>query len=138
MRSIIYHPDIASAIATNVRSIPAASARVAWGVRPAARASTRYINLDCLNMAVRDRVVLVHVSHSPRLVDGDPPRFLELVAHPVRWRLLRELVYSDRAVWELTRLLGEQQSLVSYHLRQLRAEGLVSVRRSSADGRDNY
>jgi protein-tyrosine-phosphatase/DNA-binding transcriptional ArsR family regulator len=80
----------------------------------------------------------VEGSHSASLVDGDPPRFLELVAHPVRWRLLRELVYSDRAVWELTRLLGEQQSLVSYHLRQLRAEGLVSVRRSSADRRDNY
>ena len=73
-----------------------------------------------------------------RLVDGDPPTFLRLVAHPVRWRLLRELVYSDRAVWELTQLLGERQSLVSYHLRQLRAEGLVSVRRSSADGRDSY
>lgn len=69
---------------------------------------------------------------------GNPPTFLRLVAHPVRWRLLRELVYSDRAVWELTQLLGERQSLVSYHLRQLRAEGLVSVRRSSADGRDCY
>jgi ArsR family transcriptional regulator, arsenate/arsenite/antimonite-responsive transcriptional repressor / arsenate reductase (thioredoxin) len=38
----------------------------------------------------------------------------------------------------LTQLLGERQSLVSYHLRQLRDEGLVSVRRSSADGRDSY
>jgi protein-tyrosine-phosphatase len=28
--------------------------------------------------------------------------------------------------------------LVSYHLRRLRAEGIVSVRRSSADGRDSY
>ena len=73
-----------------------------------------------------------------RVGESDPPRFLRLVAHPVRWRLLRELVYSDRAVWELTQLLGERQSLVSYHLRQLRAEGLVSVRPSSADGRDNY
>ncbi len=81
---------------------------------------------------------LVDGSAAGRLVDGEPPRFLQLVAHPVRWRLLRELVYSDRAVWELTQLLGERQSLVSYHLRQLRAEGLVSVRRSSADGRDSY
>ena len=32
----------------------------------------------------------------------------------------------------------ERQSLVSYHLGQLRAEGLVSTRRSSADGRDVY
>ncbi len=73
-----------------------------------------------------------------RPVSSDPPLFLRLVAHPVRWRLLRELVYSDRAVSELTQRLDEPQSLVSYHLRQLRAEGLVSVRRSSADGRDSY
>lgn len=68
----------------------------------------------------------------------DAPPFLGLVAHPVRWRLLRELVHSDRAVWELTQLLGERQSLVSYHLTQLRNGGLVHARRSSADGRDSY
>ena len=68
----------------------------------------------------------------------DAPPFLQLVAHPIRWRLLRELAYSDRAVSELTQLLGEQQSLVSYHLGQLRAADLVRSRRSSADGRDSY
>jgi ArsR family transcriptional regulator, arsenate/arsenite/antimonite-responsive transcriptional repressor / arsenate reductase (thioredoxin) len=68
----------------------------------------------------------------------DPPRFLRLVAHPVRWRLLRELVHNDRAVRELMELLDEPQSLVSYHLRQLRAGELVSRRRSSADRRDSY
>ena len=45
---------------------------------------------------------------------------------------------SDRAVWELMTLVDEPQSLVSYHLRQLRDGGLVSARRSSADGRDSY
>ena len=68
----------------------------------------------------------------------DPPRFLQLVAHPVRWRLLQQLVHSDRAVRELMELLDEPQSLVSYHLRQLRGGELVSKRRSSADGRDAY
>src|SRR6187200_111242 len=68
----------------------------------------------------------------------DAPQVLRLAAHPVRWRLLRELVHSDRAVWELTQLVGERQSLVSYHLGQLRAGGLVRARRSSADGRDSY
>ncbi len=63
---------------------------------------------------------------------------MRLLANPLRWRLLRELVHSDRAVRELTELLGERQSLVSYHLRQLRAGGLVRSRRSSADGRDSY
>jgi ArsR family transcriptional regulator, arsenate/arsenite/antimonite-responsive transcriptional repressor / arsenate reductase (thioredoxin) len=63
---------------------------------------------------------------------------VRLAAHPLRWRLLRELVCSDRAVWELTDLVDESQNLVSYHLKQLRDGGLVSARRSSADGRDVY
>ena len=69
----------------------------------------------------------------------DPaPQFLRLIADPQRWRLLRELAYSDRRVGELTALIGEPQNLVSYHLRELRAAGLVSSRRSSFDGRDAY
>ena len=66
------------------------------------------------------------------------PRFLRLAGHPVRWRLLSELAGSDRRVGELCGLAGERQSLVSYHLRQLRDGGLVSARRSLADGRDTY
>src|SRR3954452_15896162 len=66
-----------------------------------------------------------------------PPAFLRLAAHPLRWRLLSELARSDLRVGELCRHSGHRQSLVSYHLRQLRAGGLVSARRSSADGRDS-
>jgi ArsR family transcriptional regulator, arsenate/arsenite/antimonite-responsive transcriptional repressor / arsenate reductase (thioredoxin) len=51
---------------------------------------------------------------------------------------MQELVHSDRAVWELTQLLGKPQSLVSYHLRQLRAGELLTMHRSSADRRDSY
>jgi protein-tyrosine-phosphatase len=68
----------------------------------------------------------------------EPPAFLGLVAHRLRWRLLRELAWSDRAVKELVELVGEPQNLVSYHLRLLREAGLVTARRSSADGRDTY
>ena len=67
-----------------------------------------------------------------------PPQFLRLAGHPVRWQLLSELARSDRRVGELCDLAGRRQSLVSYHLRQLRDGGLVSVRRSAADGRDTY
>jgi ArsR family transcriptional regulator, arsenate/arsenite/antimonite-responsive transcriptional repressor / arsenate reductase (thioredoxin) len=67
-----------------------------------------------------------------------PPRFLALAGHPLRWRLLGELARSDRRVGELTRLTGQPQSLVSYHLGQLRSSDLVSARRSSADRRDSY
>jgi protein-tyrosine-phosphatase len=67
-----------------------------------------------------------------------PPPFLRLAGHPLRWRLLSELARSDRRVGELCELAGQRQSLVSYHLRQLRDGGLVSARRSLADGRDTY
>jgi protein-tyrosine-phosphatase/DNA-binding transcriptional ArsR family regulator len=70
--------------------------------------------------------------------DSAPPRFLRLAGHSLRWRLLSELARSDRRVGELCDLAGRRQSLVSYHLRQLRDGGLVSLRRSAADGRDTY
>src|SRR3954453_21814953 len=71
-------------------------------------------------------------------LDDKPPRFLELAGHPLRWQLLSDLARSDRRVGELCELAGQRQNLVSYHLRQLRDGGLVSPRRSAADGRDSY
>jgi protein-tyrosine-phosphatase/DNA-binding transcriptional ArsR family regulator len=70
--------------------------------------------------------------------DVSPPTFLQLAGHPLRWRLLSELARSDRLVHELTERVGEAQNLVSYHLAKLKRAGLVSARRSSADGRDTY
>jgi ArsR family transcriptional regulator, arsenate/arsenite/antimonite-responsive transcriptional repressor / arsenate reductase (thioredoxin) len=70
--------------------------------------------------------------------DAAPPEFLRLASHPVRWLLLGELARSDRQVRELKALLGQPQNLISYHLARLRAGGLVTMRRSSADGRDVY
>src|SRR3954451_7569462 len=70
--------------------------------------------------------------------ESPPPRFLRLAGHPLRWRLMSELARSDRRVGELCALAGRRQSLVSYHLRQLRDGGLVSMRRSAAGGRDSY
>lgn len=71
-------------------------------------------------------------------MSATPPRFLRLAGHPLRWQLLTELAQSDRRVGELCALSGRRQPLVSYHLRQLRDGGLLSTRRSSADGRDTY
>jgi protein-tyrosine-phosphatase/DNA-binding transcriptional ArsR family regulator len=67
-----------------------------------------------------------------------PPRFLRLAGHPLRWTLLNELARSDLRVGELCALANRPQSLVSYHLRQLRDGGLVTTRHSDADRRDNY
>ena len=66
------------------------------------------------------------------------PPFLDLAGHPVRWRMLVELAGCDRQVGELTRLVGQPQGLVSYHLARLRDGGLVSSRKSSFDGRAAY
>ena len=70
--------------------------------------------------------------------DVSPLEFLQLIADPLRWQLLHELGRSDRRVGELCELVGKPQSLVSYHLRELRTGGLVSARQSAADGRDIY
>jgi protein-tyrosine-phosphatase/DNA-binding transcriptional ArsR family regulator len=78
------------------------------------------------------------VTAQPVLAAVVPSDFLQLAGHPLRWQLLGELARSDRTVAELTRVLDEPQNLVSYHLGKLRHAGLVSARRSSADGRDAY
>jgi protein-tyrosine-phosphatase/DNA-binding transcriptional ArsR family regulator len=71
-------------------------------------------------------------------VAASPPAFVRLAAHPLRWRLLTELVDSDYRVRELVARVDQPQNLVSYHLRLLRDGGLVTSRRSSFDGRDSY
>ena len=67
-----------------------------------------------------------------------PPAFLRLAGHPLRWQLLAALAHSDLRVRELVVLVGQPQNLVSYHLRLLRDGGLVTVTRSTFDGRDSY
>jgi protein-tyrosine-phosphatase len=73
-----------------------------------------------------------------RPTTGVVPPFLLLAGHPVRWRMLVELAGSDRQVGELTRVVGQPQGLVSYHLARLRDGGLVSSHKSSFDGRAAY
>jgi ArsR family transcriptional regulator, arsenate/arsenite/antimonite-responsive transcriptional repressor / arsenate reductase (thioredoxin) len=71
-------------------------------------------------------------------IEQQPPAVFRLAGHPLRWQLISVLARSDRRVRELAVSLGEQQPLVSYHLRQLRRAGLVAMRQSSFDGRDSY
>src|SRR5581483_11516294 len=65
-------------------------------------------------------------------------QILQALADDHRWQIVQELGRSDRKVSELTALTGKPQNLVSYHLANLRDAGIVSSRRSSADGRDTY
>ena len=66
------------------------------------------------------------------------PGFVRLAGHPLRWRLLTELARTDLRVRELAARIEQPQNLISYHLRLLRDGGLVTVTRSSFDGRDSY
>lgn len=69
---------------------------------------------------------------------AQPPGLLRTLANEVRWNILRLLGQSDYCVREIVRLLGQPPNLVSYHLRRLHEQKLVTDRRSSADSRDIY
>lgn len=75
-------------------------------------------------------------SHTVRL--AQPPEFIKLLANDIRWGLLKALTTSDYQVNELVEQLQQPMNLVSYHLRKLRDDALVTTRRSEADGRDVY
>jgi ArsR family transcriptional regulator, arsenate/arsenite/antimonite-responsive transcriptional repressor / arsenate reductase (thioredoxin) len=70
-------------------------------------------------------------------VQSSPP-VLGLLAHDLRWTIVGLLADSDLRTGELVARTGQAPSLVSYHLGRLRDAGLVSARRSAADGRDSY
>jgi ArsR family transcriptional regulator, arsenate/arsenite/antimonite-responsive transcriptional repressor / arsenate reductase (thioredoxin) len=67
-----------------------------------------------------------------------PPEFIKLLANEVRWGVLKALSTGDMRVNELVARLQQPMNLVSYHLKKMRDEALVSTRRSEADGRDVY
>jgi len=67
-----------------------------------------------------------------------PLEFLKLLAHDIRWRILLALSRSDHRVEELVKQIRQPHNLISYHLKRLRLQKLVSQRRSSADARDIY
>ena len=66
------------------------------------------------------------------------PPILGVLAHDLRWTIVSLLVPGDLRTGEIVARTGQAPSLVSYHLARLRDAGLVSVRRSAADGRDSY
>jgi protein-tyrosine-phosphatase/DNA-binding transcriptional ArsR family regulator len=66
------------------------------------------------------------------------PAVLGMLAHDMRWTIVSLLADGDLRTGELVTRTGQPPSLVSYHLGRLRDAGLVSARRSTADGRDSY
>jgi ArsR family transcriptional regulator, arsenate/arsenite/antimonite-responsive transcriptional repressor / arsenate reductase (thioredoxin) len=66
------------------------------------------------------------------------PQVLGVLAHDLRWTIVGLLVPGDLRTGEIVTRTGQPPSLVSYHLGRLRDAGLVTARRSAADGRDSY
>lgn len=67
-----------------------------------------------------------------------PPALIQLLSHDLRWQIVKSLTQSDYRVNELVDRVEQPLNLVSYHLKKLRDETLVTTRRSEADGRDTY
>lgn len=65
----------------------------------------------------------------------DPLPALDLLAGPVRRRIIWELAREPCTVTELARRIDQTQPLVSKHLRQLREAGLVEAGRTNDDAR---
>src|SRR5258706_3626619 len=91
------------------------------------------------------RIELMYIPTVPSAVEAhqgvgatQPPEILGLLSDRRRCQLVGELGRSDRRVGELVQLVGKPQNVVSYHLAELRHAGIVSARRSAADGRDVY
>ena len=67
-----------------------------------------------------------------------PPEFIRLLANDLRWSLIKLLAVGDYRVHELVEQIAQPMNLVSYHLKKMRDDALVTTRRSDADGRDVY
>lgn len=65
-------------------------------------------------------------------------RLLKLLADPTRRRIFLSLMRGETCNCELTRELGLAQNLISHHIKQLRAAGLVRERRDAGDARWIY
>jgi protein-tyrosine-phosphatase len=64
--------------------------------------------------------------------------FFKALADETRLAIVRQLALTDMRAGEVVQLLRAPQNAVSYHLKQLRALGLLRDHRSSSDARDIY
>jgi len=74
----------------------------------------------------------------PDLATVDVLTVLQALSDPVRLAIVRQLALTDMRAGEVVERLHAPQNAVSYHLKQLRALGLLRDHRSSLDGRDIY
>lgn len=65
-------------------------------------------------------------------------QFFKVVADKTRLAIIDVLALTDLRAGEIVARLGLPQNAVSYHLKQLRAIGLLRDRRSNSDARDVY
>src|SRR5437773_730613 len=72
------------------------------------------------------------------LASQEAPSLFKLLAHDMRWKIVTLLARSDYNGQELVLKLRQPQNLISYHLRLLIEQHIVTERRNSADERSIY
>jgi len=78
------------------------------------------------------------MSHVRTVVPGELVPFFRAVGDETRLAIVRLLALTDLRAGEIVAHLRMPQNAVSYHLKQLRAIGVLRDRRSSVDARDVY
>ncbi len=78
------------------------------------------------------------VEAASAVIPSDIVRFFKVLADETRLAIVRLLALTDLRAGELVEMLHTPQNALSYHLKQLRALGLLRDRRSSQDARDVY
>jgi len=58
-------------------------------------------------------------------IEEQQAKFLRCIGEPTRLQIIKLLVSGEKCVSEIVETLGREQSLVSHHLRALRACGIV-------------
>lgn len=71
--------------------------------------------------------------HSSELVPVrilSDPKTAQAILQPMRWRIISELITSEKCAKDLSRALGASEQVICYHLRQLEKAGLVRMEKT--------
>lgn len=77
--------------------------------------------------------------HLPDVLEVSDPHNVRIISHPIRYAALEELFERQRPLTatEIAAVVGVSPSVMSYHLRELGAIGIVHKTKAARDGRES-
>ncbi|WP_407711934.1 ArsR/SmtB family transcription factor [Bifidobacterium mongoliense] len=77
--------------------------------------------------------------HLPDVFEVSDPRNVRIISHPIRYAALEELFERQRPLTatEIAAMVGVSPSVMSYHLRERGAIGIVHKTKAARDGRES-